>query len=279
MRFSERFRTAVNNLAYTLEIVFVAGSISGFVAGGLGLRLAMRISAIMTPEGQLGTLTLAGALPLTFSLEGTALLLFIGTFSGLVGALFYMGVRRWLPKGWSWWQNGLAIGILLWLTNGAIMIEADNFEFRVFGPAGVNLAMYSSLFVWYGLLLAYIVKRLESGSRLLAGARLWLQIGIIVLALVSFAAVIVIVTSVAFRLVDNGQIPLMEIDQLFTMLVGAIGVLVAAVGSEDDSAFSVARTRTAAYIIIGLAAAAGLVINVNSILQILSVDVGSSNCS
>ena len=272
MRFSERFRTTVTNLAYTLEIVFVAGSISGFVAGGLGLRLAMRASAIMTPEGQLGMLTAAGALPRTFTVEGTALVLFIGTVEGVVGALFYMGVRRWLPEGLSWWQNGLAIGVLLWLTRGAQMIGGDNFEFRVFGPAGVNLAMYSSLFVWYGLLLAYMVKRLESGSRLVSG-RLWLQIGIIVLASVLLAAVTVIVTSVAFRVVDIGQLPVIEIQFLFTVLAGAFGVLVAAIGTDDDSAFNVARTRIAAYVIIGLAAAAGLVINVSSIVQILSVDL------
>jgi len=250
----------------------VAGIISGFVVGGLGLRLAMRISAIMTPEGQLGRLTVAGALPLTFTVEGTAILLMLGSYGGVVGALFYMGVRRWLPEGWSWWQNGLAIGVLGWLTYGARIIQADNFEFRVFGPAGVNLAMYSSMYVWYGLLLAYTVKRLESGSRLLAGARLWLQIGIIALVLVPFVAGTVAVTNIMF---NSGPLhnSLMEIQYLFMTLVGAIGILVAAIGTDDDSAFSVARTRIAAYVVIGLAAAAGLVINVFSIVQILSVDV------
>jgi len=241
------------------------------VAVGLGLRLAMRASAILTPEGQLGTLTKAGALPGTFTVEGTAILLMTGTISGVVGALFYMGVRRWLPEGWSWWQNGLAIGVLLWLVIGAQVIQADNFELRVFGPAGVNLAMYSSLYLWYGLLLAYIVKRLESGSRLASG-RLWLQIGIIVLVLVPLTAASVIVIGELF---NRGPLSetLTEVEFLFVVLAGAIGVLVAAIGTDDDSAFSAARTRIAAYVIIGLAAAAGLVTNVSSIVQILSADL------
>ena len=66
---------------------------------------------------------------------------------------------------------------------------------------------------------------------------------------------------------------LTEVEYLFVVLAGAIGVLVAAIGTDDDSAFSVARTRIAAYVIIGLAAVAGLVINVSSIVQILSADL------
>ena len=65
----------------------------------------------------------------------------------------------------------------------------------------------------------------------------------------------------------------MEVEYVFVVLAGAIGVLVAAIGTDNDSAFDVARTRIAAYVIIGLAAAAGLVINVISIVQILRADV------
>lgn len=116
-----------------------------------------------------------------------------------------------------------------------------------------------------------MVKRMESGSRL-ASARLWLQIGIIVLVSVPLAASFVLVTGDLFtRGPPAGT--LTEVEYLFVVLAGAIGVLVAAIGTDNESAFNVARTRIAAYVIIGLAAAAGLVINVISIVQILRADV------
>ena len=49
--------------------------------------------------------------------------------------------------------TGLVFGVLLLAVLGSA-IEGDNFDFYVFGPRTLNVAMFASLFILFGLLVA-----------------------------------------------------------------------------------------------------------------------------
>ena len=226
----------------------------------------MRISGMLTTFNQRGRLTEAGARVGSFTFEGTLFILLAATFAGVIGAMFYLGIKRWFPQSWAWWRKGLLLGLLLFLIDGSILIEGDNFDFGFFGPAVVNLLMYSSIFFWYGLLVAYLVGRFE-GKMQITSNQLGLQLAIIVFAAIPLVGLLVGLIGELFD-ADTSDNPIPGAAIVFTMLAAVVGLLVTASADGEEGPLSVAGTRTAAYAVVGLAALAGLIINVLAFIQI-----------
>lgn len=141
-----------------LRRVGFAGAISGLVAAGIGSRLAMRVIAVVDSESE-GVGTDAGATVGDISLGGTFSLLLIGTILGIVGALVYLGLRRWLfvPPAW----RGVAYAALTLLTIGNVLFDTANPDFQIFEPVLLVIALFVALFVVNGLLLAPLAGRLH----------------------------------------------------------------------------------------------------------------------
>ena len=76
------------------------------------------------------------------------------------GGVLYHVARRWLPGSSVW--KGLAYGVLLFCLFGSIVIEKDNPDFVVFGPAPLAVLLFGVLFPLYGLLLSPMAERLLS---------------------------------------------------------------------------------------------------------------------
>ena len=77
------------------------GACAGLVGGllwGIGLRLAMRIMAL-----------LAGQSP-EFSLGGTLIILLVGVFIGIPAGLIFVTIRKYLPGSGAW--KSLMFGLL-----------------------------------------------------------------------------------------------------------------------------------------------------------------------
>src|SRR4051812_6828156 len=85
----------------------LAGLVAGFVAGGLGSRLAMKVIALVAGAGAQGRITENGNVIGTFTGE-TVFLLVAGAVLGIPGGLIYMTLRPWLPRAARW--RGLAFG-------------------------------------------------------------------------------------------------------------------------------------------------------------------------
>jgi len=131
----------------------VAGGIAGGIAGGLGGRLAMRITALMATRAEQGTLTEAEQTVGEISLDGTlGLIVFGGVLVGILGGLLYVALARWLADAGGW--RGLVFGFGLLITLGWTVIEGDNFDFSRLGSVTVNVAMFSAIFVLFGVLVA-----------------------------------------------------------------------------------------------------------------------------
>ena len=150
----------LGRLVRAMGIGVLAGLAAGFVAGGLGSRVAMRISAIAAGPAMRGMLTENGNRVGEITTEGTfSLVAFVTVFSGIFGGMVYVAVRPWLPRTSRW--RGLAFGALLLAVFGSIVIDADNIDFRLFGPPLLNIGMFAALFVLFGLVAAPLADRAD----------------------------------------------------------------------------------------------------------------------
>jgi hypothetical protein len=154
----------VVRLARLVAIGLLAGGVAGFLAGGLGSRLAMRAVTLLAGEEHRGRLTEAQARVGEITAEGTLFLLVAGTFLGLGGGLLYVAVRRWLPG--RPWQKGLAFGVWLLAVLGWLIVDGDNVDFRLFVPSAVSVGLFAALYLLFGLIVAPLVEWLDrSGGR------------------------------------------------------------------------------------------------------------------
>ena len=145
--------------------VGAAGLAAGFVAGGAGGRLAMRVLALTTPDAESLT-TEGGAVIGEITVGGTlGLIIFAGGFAGLFSALFYGLLHPLLPGGRT---GGALLGALLLVLAGTRFepLRADNFDFRLLGPGWLALALFAAVAVFQGMLLVALAGRAVDGRRL-----------------------------------------------------------------------------------------------------------------
>lgn len=136
-----------------------AGLIAGFVVGGIGSRVAMRIAGAVDEGPVPGMLTANESVVGKITLGGTVELILIATVFGASFGVLYVLLRRWLG-GRTRWHGPLA-GALLLATFGAVIIEGDNRDFRLFGATGLNIAMFAALPFLFGVVIAPTTRLLE----------------------------------------------------------------------------------------------------------------------
>ena len=92
---------------------------------------------------------------------GTIFLVLFGTVLGAGGALLYLALRRWLP--FSGWRRGIIFGLLLVALVGRKVVDPGNKDFQFLTPKPLALALFSSLFIAFGLLVVPLVERFDRG--------------------------------------------------------------------------------------------------------------------
>jgi len=237
----------------------LSGLIAGIIVGGIGSRVAMRISAVAGGESISGLKTENGNIVGDITLGGTLTLLVLGAMLGVFGGLLYTVVRRWLP-GSQWWK-GLLFGVLLLLVFGSHIIEGDNFDFSRFGPPLLNIGLFASLFILYGLAVAPIAEWCDRYFPASSDHRTAILIAYSVLALgalLSFAAIVgLIVSSAPFA-------------PLFLLLFGLAAIPVVAWPYRSILALSHRPVPAViGYIFIAVPCLLGLVMVVRDISEIL----------
>jgi hypothetical protein len=128
-------------------IIFLAGLVAG-IALGTGMRLAMRVVALT--DGEPGT---------AFTLGGTLLILVFVTVLLLPVAVLFLAVRRFF-RGSSL-RRGAIFG--LWLVVPFLALPAR--EAIQIGFVPLNVVMFGSLFVLYGVILSVTMSALERRIR------------------------------------------------------------------------------------------------------------------
>ena len=142
-----------------VAVAVFAGALSGAVACGIGARLAMRVTALLASDSDQGTLTDAQATVGDVSVAGTIFLVVLGAAVGSVGGLLYMAAHRRLAWAGPW--RGLVFGALILAIFGSTLIEGRNPDFDRFGIPIVNVAMFATLFVFFGVLIAPVYDNVQ----------------------------------------------------------------------------------------------------------------------
>ncbi len=136
----------------------LGGIATGFLVGGVGGRLIMRILAIANGDIA-GVITENGNVSGEITAGGTlGLIIIVGLISGVVGGLVYVVVRRWLPGGGL--LKGIAFGLVLLCFFGTIVLDPDNVDFILFTPR-LSVGLFALLFLLYGVVASLFVDRLD----------------------------------------------------------------------------------------------------------------------
>lgn len=246
----------------SLGIAMLAGAIAGVLVGGIGGRIAMRISGALGGASVAGMRTENGNIVGDFTLDGTLfLVLYVGISQGVYGGLLYFAIRPWLARFGA--AAGLAFGILLLATFGPTAIRSGNPDFRLFGPALVNVLSFAALFVLFGLALVPIVERLgrlERGtptSVLVVGSAV---IGLLIFAITNVAVLPALVLGL------RGIGPSAAVDFGRSLLLLDALLMLALVARR----FEAVRGRNGlSYALLAAPAVVGAVLTVGQILAIL----------
>ncbi len=158
----ETRRAAAIDGLHTLAVAMTAGLIAGLLVPGLGGRLVMRILGATSSDAQ-GVRTDADQLVGEITFSGTSgVLIFVGVLGGVIAALAFLVVRRWLPTTAG--PAGVVGGVLLLGTIGVSdAMSPDNTDFAVLGPTWLALSLVVALALLFGVTFTALAARLDAG--------------------------------------------------------------------------------------------------------------------
>lgn len=137
----------------------MAAVLTGLVVGGAGGRLVMFLSRLIADDRTIGLRTENGNVIGEFTVDGTVgLVIFVGLFAGLAAAVLLVIVDPWIE--WAGLLRGVVYGCILFALGSRTAIERDNQDFSILGNQAMNVAMFASLFIVFGVLVVWLRERL-----------------------------------------------------------------------------------------------------------------------
>jgi len=190
------------------NLAVVTGLVSGLLVAGAGGRLIMRLLAVTSPDAA-GRRTEADEIVGRISLGGTiGLIIFGGLFAGMLSALLFLLIRRWLPSGRL---GGLCFGGLLLVLLGSRIdpLRAENIDFALVGPGWLAVLTFGALGLVHGMAVAGLAGRFSRSLPLVARSPRTVLPYLPLLALVVFfpAGVIAIVLGLVVVAVSRLPVP------------------------------------------------------------------------
>jgi hypothetical protein len=147
----------------TLAVATSAGVIAGVLVPGLGGRFVMRVLGATSGDDAQGRVTEAREVVGEITLSGTiGVVMFVGLLGGIVAALGYVVLRRWLPKTAG--PAGVISGILLLGTLGVgDAMSPDNVDFVILRPTWLAVTLIVLIALLFGVTFTALAARLECG--------------------------------------------------------------------------------------------------------------------
>lgn len=134
------------------------GALVGLVVAGVGGRLAMRVVALADGREDFGLTTEGGNVVGDVTLGGTLFILLLGVAQGVLGALLYLALRRWLPVR-PWLATVVFALFVLGLGLGQV-INGNEADF-VFVNTVVSLVAFGCVILVLGLVLPPLIERIS----------------------------------------------------------------------------------------------------------------------
>jgi hypothetical protein len=139
----------------TLASGVSAGFVSGLLIGGVGGRLAMLLLRLTSDPALRGAKTDDGFTIGVFSTQ-TLFLLGVTAGLGIVGGLFYLVVRGWIPERW----RVVVMTVYVGLVGGTGLVRPDGIDFRALSPLPLAVAMFVAIAVAYGAAMPWLTERM-----------------------------------------------------------------------------------------------------------------------
>ena len=144
-----------------VQLDVITGLTAGILVMGTGGRLAMRLLGATGGDRAQGRITEADEVVGEVTISGTlGFVLFIGIITGLLTAVLWYALRRFLPPRWV---GGLAFGAGLLVVFGTRNdpLRPGNEDFDIVGPWWLAVVVFSALALVYGVALACYSARLS----------------------------------------------------------------------------------------------------------------------
>lgn len=125
--------------ATTAVMASLAGAISGFVWGGVGGRIAMRVVFLTSDDSVRGVTSDDGFKVGELSLLTIELLILTGVLGAIAGAMF--GLLRFLIAG-PQWLVATGVGLATALAAGAGIVHTGGIDFTVLGPLWLTVGLF-----------------------------------------------------------------------------------------------------------------------------------------
>jgi len=132
-----------------------AGIVCGIVVGGIGGRLAMFLLRVTSDPSLRGRMT-DDQFRIGSITSSTMFLVLLCAVAGMLGGLFYLAVRGWLPER----IRPFAIATFGGAFGGAVVIHPGGVDFTQLDPLALAVAMFVALPALYGLALSWLAERL-----------------------------------------------------------------------------------------------------------------------
>lgn len=172
-----------------IRATVLAGIWLGALVGGVGGRLAMLVLRLLSPDSVHGVISDDGFLIGQVTLKGTYDLIGLGAVIGLLGAIAYRWVDRWLI-GPGWFRqltSALGAGAVV----GSMLVHADGVDFRLLRPLWLAIAFFvliPSLFGFFIGPLEEVLARPEAWVH--RGRRRWILPIVSILAIPPMVVVV-----------------------------------------------------------------------------------------
>ena len=142
-----------------VQLVLLSGAAAGVLVIGTGGRLAMRLLGATGGDTAQRRITEAEEVVGEVTVSGTmSFILFVGLFGGILTAIAWFALRRFLPGRWL---GGLLFGAGLLVVFGTRNdpLRPGNEDFDLVGPWWLAVLVFSALALAYGVTLASFSAR------------------------------------------------------------------------------------------------------------------------
>ena len=213
----------------TLGAGVSAGFLAGVLIGGVGGRLAMLALRLTSDPTLHGISTDDGFTIGRVSLQ-TLFLLGVTAGLGMLGGLFYLVVRRWIP---SRWRIPLMTSFFA-LVGGAGLIGPSAVDFTLLSPLPLAVALFVAIPAAYGATMPWIAERLLREDSILRRGRWAWVVGVVPLVFANIVGALILLVALGVWVIGRSAPSLVKAwrSQVVTWLGRAALLAVAFVSSS-----------------------------------------------
>ena len=182
-----------------------AGFVAGVLIGGVGGRLAMLSLRVTSDPSLHGVSTDDGFTIGRVSLE-TLFLLGVTAGLGILGGLFYLVVRRWIPSPWRISLMTLFFG----LVGGAGVIGPSDVDFTLLSPLSLAVAFFVAIPAAYGAMMPWMAERLLREDSILRRGRWAWIVGLVPLVFANIVGALILLVALGVWAVGRSAPSLVE---------------------------------------------------------------------